>query len=56
MQRVEERDNLNVGLFTCECVCLVWSTHERPPLVIAQVLFNRMNANLGLFPVIDSLP
>jgi len=40
----------------CECVCLQQSLNEKLALVIAKVLFNHMNANLRLFPVIDSMP
>lgn len=39
----------------CECVCLQQSSDENRALVIAKILFNHMNANLGLFLVIDSV-
>lgn len=40
----------------CECVCLQQSLDEKLALVIAKVLFNHMNSNLGLFLVNDSMP
>lgn len=39
----------------CECVCLQQSLDEKLALVMAKILFNHMNANLGLFLVIDSM-